>query len=156
MIAALSAPVALELARVVLAAHLLVIAFNVFGLIVVPLGAWRGWGWVRGCVWRAAHLLALAAVAAQAAWGRVCFLTFWQSDLMERAGQQGYTAGLIQTWVDRLVYWDVPLGYFTALYLAVWAYALLLWWRVPPRCRRRSSPADSSASAASSRSGRLP
>jgi len=156
MTAALSAPVALDLSRTVLGVHLAVIAFNLFGLVAVPLGAWRGWRWVRGCAWRAAHLLALAVVAAQAAWGRACFLTVWQSDLLQRAGRAGYAAGLIQTWVDRVVYWNLPFGFFTALYLAVWIYALALWWRVPPRCRRRSSPADSSASAASSSSGRLP
>ncbi len=156
MTAALSAPVALDLSRVVLGVHLAVIAFNLFGLVAVPVGAWRGWRWVRGCAWRVAHLLALAVVAAQAAWGRACFLTVWQSDLLQRAGRAGYAAGLIQTWVDRVVYWNLPLGFFNALYLAVWIYALALWWRVPPRCRRRRSPADSSASAASSNSGRLP
>ena len=156
MNSALSAAGALELAHVVLGVHLLVIAFNAFGLIAIPLGAWRGWRWVRGCVWRAAHLLALAVVAAQAAWGRACFLTFWQSDLMQRAGERGYTAGLIQTWIDRLVFWNLPLGFFTAVYLAVGLYALALWWRMPPRCGRRSAQPSSSASAASSRSGRSP
>ena len=35
------------LGQLVLAVHLVVIAFNIAGLIVVPLGAALGWRWVR-------------------------------------------------------------------------------------------------------------
>ncbi|MDE1978338.1 MAG: DUF2784 domain-containing protein [Thiomonas sp.] len=146
----------LQLAHLVLAVHLGVIVFNVAGLIVVPLGAWRRWRWVRGCVWRAAHLLSMAVVAAQAALGRACFLTLWQSALMQDAGQRGYTAGLIQTWIDHLIFWNLPLAVFTVIYLAVGAYTLALWWWVPPRCRRVRAQPSSKANAASSTSGQTP
>ncbi|MBU2721588.1 DUF2784 domain-containing protein, partial [Acidithiobacillus ferridurans] len=46
----------LWLAQVILVVHILIIAFNVFGLIAIPLGAWRGWRWVRIFWWRALHL----------------------------------------------------------------------------------------------------
>ena len=62
-------------ALAVLAVHVAVIAFNVGGLIVIPIGAWRGWHWVRVFWWRALHLALLVAVAAQAVVGRTCFLT---------------------------------------------------------------------------------
>jgi len=143
----MSAAHVLELARFVLAVHLLVIGFNVAGLIVIPVGRWLHWRWVRGCLWRTAHLLSMAVVAAQAALGRVCFLTSWQTELMQRAGQQGYRAGLIQTWIDHVVFWNVPLSVFTALYLAVGGYTLALWWWVPPRCRRNSQPAHNATAA---------
>ena len=146
----------LSLAHLVLAIHLVVIGFNVGGLIVVPLGAWRRWPWVRGCLWRAAHLLSMAVVAAQAALGRACFLTVWQSDLMQDAGSHGYTAGLIQTWIDHLIFWNLPLAVFTVIYLAVGAYTLALWWWVPPRCRRARAQPSSSADRASSTSGKSP
>lgn len=84
---------ALEFAHLVLGVHLRIIVFNLAGLIVIPLGAWLGWRWVRSCLWRAAHLLSMAVVAAQAALGRACFLTLWQSDLMQQVGLQGIVPG---------------------------------------------------------------
>ena len=147
---------ALEFAHLVLGVHLLIIAFNIAGLVVIPLGVWLRWRWVRSCLWRTAHLLSMAVVAAQAALGRACFLTLWQSDLMEQAGRHGDRAGLIQTWVDHLIFWNLPLSVFTVIYLAVGAYTLGLWWWAPPRCGRRKAQPDSSAKAASKTSGQSP
>ena len=117
------------LAQTVLAVHVLIIAFNIAGLIVVPLGSWRGWRWVREPIWRSAHLLALAVVALQAVLGRACFLTLWQDELQGSAAR----VPLIQHWVDKLIFWPLPMAFFTTLYVLVFAYVLLLWWRWPPR-----------------------
>jgi hypothetical protein len=112
----------------VLGAHLLVIAFNVFGLFAIPLGAWRGWGFVRVRWWRALHVASFAIVALQAALGRACFLTLWQDQL---AGG-GRSEPLIMSWVNRMIYWPLPIWVFTAAYLVLFAYVLLLWKLVPP------------------------
>ncbi len=116
------------LAWTVLGIHLAIIAFNVAGLVLIPLGARRGWRWVRRFGWRLAHLLILAVVAVQALLGRACLLTIWQFDL---AGH-GTRAPLIAHTINRLLYWPLPLWVFTALYVAVWLYVVVLWWRVPP------------------------
>jgi len=49
------------LALVVLAVHVAVIAFNVFGLIAIPLGGLLDWRFVRVFWWRSLHLALLAA-----------------------------------------------------------------------------------------------
>jgi hypothetical protein len=121
------------LGQAVLAAHLAVIAFNVFGLVAIPLGAWRGWAWVRVRWWRLLHLASLAVVALQAALGRACFLTLWQDSLTGG----GHADPLIVRWVNSVIYWPLPIWVFTAAYLAVFVYVLALWWRVPPRRRGR-------------------
>ena len=69
------------MAELVLALHLAIIAFNVFGLVAVPVGALAGWRFVRVRWWRLLHLVSLAAVALQALLGRACFLTLWQGEL---------------------------------------------------------------------------
>ena len=122
----------LWLAQAILAFHILIIAFNVFGLIAIPLGAWRGWQWVRIFWWRALHLAALLVVAVQALLGSLCFLTIWQGELQEAAGRQGYRLPLIQTWVNHLLFWHLPMFFFTTIYVLIWIGALLLWWKVPP------------------------
>ena len=70
------------LAEAVLAAHVLVILFNVAGLILIPLGAWFNWRIVRIAWLRLLHLGLLAVTAAQAVAGRACILTIWQQSLL--------------------------------------------------------------------------
>ena len=121
-------------AMTVLALHLAIIAFNVAGCVLIPLGAWRGWGWVRGFWWRLAHLLSLAVVAVQAMLGRACFLTLWQGELSGSL----HVEPLIESWVNRLIYWDFPLWVFTAGYVAVFVYVIALWVWVRPRRSKRN------------------
>lgn len=116
-------------AILILAVHAAIIVFNVAGLVLIPLGAWRGWCWVRGFGWRLLHLLCLATVAAQALAGRACFLTVWQ---MQADGEEP-AQPLIAGWINRLIYWPLPLWVFTVLYALVLLYVLWLWRQVPPR-----------------------
>lgn len=118
----------IELAEIVLAVHVGIILFNVFGLVVIPIGGWRGWRFVRGFWWRALHVAAMAAVAVQAVAGRACFLTLWQGEL---TGSASHTP-LIMGWVNQVIYWPLPLWVFTVAYVVVLLYVLVLCWLVPP------------------------
>jgi hypothetical protein len=127
------------LAAAVLVFHLLVVLFNFFGMIVIPLGAWRGWGFVRVFWWRALHLAILALVAVQAVLGQACFLTLWQGQLQRWAGEGLSDAPFIARFINRLLFWPLPLWVFAVLYVAVCAYVLLLWRLVPPAHRLRQN-----------------
>jgi Protein of Unknown function (DUF2784) len=117
-------------ANAILAAHAAIIFFNVFGLVAVPIGAACGWQFVRIRWWRILHILLLAAVAAQALLGQACVLTLWQAAF---AGASADRTPLIARWVDRIIYWPLPIWVFAVLYVAVFGYALALFWVVPPR-----------------------
>jgi hypothetical protein len=119
-------------AAAILALHLAIIGFNIAGLIAIPLGAALGWRWVRVRWWRALHLASWALVAIQAGLGRACILTIWE-DRLTGAGPQ---PPLIQRWVDAVIYWPLPILVFSAIYLALFAAVVLLWWKVPPLGRR--------------------
>lgn len=119
-----------EAAQLVLAVHLLVIGFNVFGLVAIPVGAWLGWEFVRIRWWRVLHVVSMAAVALQAIAGRACFLTDWQAML---SGEDAAAEPLIVRWVNAAIYWPIPLWVFTAAYVAVLIYVLALWRLAPPR-----------------------
>lgn len=123
------------LAALVLSIHVLIIAFNLFGLVAVPLGAWRGWSFVHRPVWRLAHIASLGVTALQAALGRLCFLTEWQA-LSE---DQTRPEPLIMGWVNAMIYWPLPLWVFTLIYLLVFAYAVAMLWIVPLRRRAKVS-----------------
>lgn len=117
------------LGQAILAAHLVVIIFNVAGLVAIPVGAKLGWRWVRIRWWRSLHIASWALVAVQAAFGRACFLTLWQDEL---AGT-GPEPPLVMRVVNSLIYWPLPMWVFTAVYLALFALAIGLWWWVPTR-----------------------
>ncbi|HVK40875.1 MAG TPA: DUF2784 domain-containing protein [Phenylobacterium sp.] len=117
----------------VLAAHLAVIGFNLFGLVAIPLGAWRGWSFVRVRWWRLLHLASFAVVAMQALLGRACFLTIWQDDLS--GGEAGDP--LVMRVVNSLIYWPLPMWAFTAAYVTLFVYVLALWRLVPAKPSRR-------------------
>ena len=117
------------LAEAVLATHLAIIFFNLFGLVAVPIGAVCGWRFVHIRWWRVLHVASLAVVALQATLGRACILTLWQARLEGSAT----AAPLLMRWVEGLVYWRLPLWVFAALYIVVFGYALALLRLVPPR-----------------------
>jgi hypothetical protein len=120
-------------AGAILAAHVAIILFNLFGLVTIPIGGLCRWRFVRIRWWRVLHILLLAAVAVQAVAGRACVLTLWQAAL---SGAAGAPAPLIIGWVDRLIYWRLPIWVFAVLYVVVFGYALALFWLVPPRRSR--------------------
>ncbi|MDB5496046.1 MAG: hypothetical protein JWP28_77 [Phenylobacterium sp.] len=123
------------LGEVILSVHLVVIAFNVLGLIAIPLGAARGWRWVRIRWWRLLHIASWAVVALQAMLGRACFLTLWQDQLTGASGEP-----LIMRWVNGLIYWPLPIWVFGAMYLVLFALVIALWWLVPANPRPSSAP----------------
>lgn len=116
-------------ATAVLAVHVAVILFNVVGMIAIPLGAWRGWSFVRVFWWRALHVASWAVVAIQALLGEACFLTIWEGALR---GAGGETMPLVERWVRAAIYWPLPLWVFAAIYIAALVYVLALWRLVPP------------------------
>lgn len=116
-------------AEAVLAAHLVVIGFNFFGLVAIPLGGWLGWRFVRIRWWRWLHLASMAVVAIQALAGRACVLTLLQASL---SGAEGAPAPLVMQTVNRLVFWPLPMWVFTAAYVLLFGYVVLLMRLVPP------------------------
>jgi len=123
------------LAYLVLGLHLAIIGFNLFGLIVIPVGAWRGWTFVRRPVWRLLHIVSLGIVALQAAFGRACFLTIWYDSL---AGDTPTETPLIMGWINDLILWPLPMWAFALGYGLILVYVLALAWLVPPdrgRCK---------------------
>ncbi len=119
-------------ALAVLYFHSAVVLFNVFWLIAVPLGAWFGWQFVRSFGWRILHLAALVIVAAQAAAGRLCFLTLIQNELQAASGGATPPSPLTRIIMD-VIYWPLPGWVFAPLYMLALGFAAYLWFAVPPR-----------------------
>ena len=116
------------LTALILAIHLSIILFNVLGLVIIPIGAWKGWRFVHAPVLRLLHIASWAIVALQAALGRPCFLTDWQSTL---EGGSDAAEPLVMRWVNGIIYWPLPIWVFSVIYLLAFGYVLALLWIVP-------------------------
>jgi hypothetical protein len=126
------------LADAVLLLHFAVIVFVVGGLAAVLVGNAAGWRWVNDWWFRLAHLLAIGVVVVQSWLGQHCPLTIVESWLRVQAGAQAYQQSFIEHWVQRIIYYDIPLWVFTLVYTAFAALVVLAWWRYPPRRNWRS------------------
>ncbi|MBV8170462.1 MAG: DUF2784 domain-containing protein [Candidatus Eremiobacteraeota bacterium] len=122
----------MELAQTVLGIHLIFVGFIAFGLIAIPIGARLGWEFVSIFWWRALHLAAIAIVALQKFAGKLCFLTTWEFGLLRTSGHSDADMQPLFAFGSRLIHWNMPLWFFSALYALTLLYVCWLWWCFPP------------------------
>jgi hypothetical protein len=120
------------LADIVLAIHFLIAAFIAAGLILVPIGALRGWGWTRWRRLRLVHAGLMVFVAIEAVIGMTCPLTEIEAVLRGTQAPESFWGHHLA----QLLYWDLPMDFFIALYVACALWAVGLWLLYPPEPRR--------------------
>lgn len=129
---------AAALADAILVLHVGIVAFVVLGTVLILIGGWRRWQWVRGFKWRLTHLLLMVFVVLQTWLGELCPLTVWEQALRRRAGQVAYDESFIEHWLSQLIFFEAPWWAFVAAYTGFAALMLVAWVKVPPRMRSRT------------------
>lgn len=129
-------------ADLVLLIHVGFVVFVVVGQILIMIGGWRRWAWVRNLRFRLAHMAAIGFVVAQAWLGQTCPLTLWEMQLRRLAGEASYPGSFIAHWLEALLYYQAPPIVFTLVYSAFGLLVALSWWWLPPRRRRPHSLRD--------------
>lgn len=129
----------LFLADLILATHVLFVAFVVLGLVAVLFGKYRRWGWVRDLRFRLAHLVAIGIVMAESWFGLTCPLTEWESRSRETAGGAAYSGSFIQHWLHKILFYDFDPWVFTVAYTVFGILVLLAWLLVPPEQLRNKN-----------------
>jgi len=118
--------------------HFAYVLFVVLGLVVIWMGFFLGWSFVRNVWFRLAHLLAIGYVVAESLLGIICPLTLWENELRLWAGSDGlYQNSFIQYWVHRVMFYDASEITFTIIYVLFFSLVLLSFWFVPPWWSRR-------------------
>ena len=130
----------LVLADLVLILHAAFVAFVLFGLVLIWIGRFRRWAFVRKFSFRLAHLAAIGVVAAESLAGFVCPLTTWENHLRLLAGnEKRYEGSFIQHWLHRVMFFDGSERVFTIAYILFFLVVALSLCLVPPRRPWRTS-----------------
>ena len=120
-------------ADVVLVTHALFAAFVVLGLILIFVGKFLSWLWVRNPWFRITHLLGVGVVVLQSWFGVICPLTNWEMELRSRAGETTYNGSFISHWLNELLYYQAPFWIFVVCYTVFGGLVLASWFLVRPR-----------------------
>ena len=131
-------------ADAILVTHVLFAAFVVFSLILIFVGKFLSWRWVRNPWFRVTHLLGICVIVLQSWFGVICPLTIWEMDLRSKAGETIYEGSFIRHWLKELLYYQAPPWVFVVCYTAFAGLVLASWFLVRPRafsagCQRGAS-----------------
>ncbi len=119
-------------ANALLAIHMLFVIFMVGGQILIYLGHFMQWLWVRNPWFRVFHLIGIGVVVLQSWVGVLCPLTIWEMALRERAGTETYSGSFIQHWLQSLLYYSAPEWVFIMCYTLFGSLVLASWFIVRP------------------------
>jgi hypothetical protein len=131
------------LANLIVVVHAVYVAFVVFGLLAILVGAARGWKWVRNPIFRVAHISAIGFVVAEALIGMDCPLTVWEERLRRMAGQKSYSGDFLAYWAHRLMFFEGPTWVVTLAQCVFGGAVLAAFLFAPPRWRSGSKEAPS-------------
>lgn len=119
------------LADLVLITHFAIAAFLVLGMVFIPLGAYWRWDWVRARRLRQIHLGLMILIAIEALFHVTCPLTTLEAYLRNTTAPESFWMHQL----SQLLYWDLPIQFFTFLYLGCALWIIALWKYVPPRSK---------------------
>ena len=121
------------LADSLLVLHVAFVAYVVLGLVLIYLGHFLSWSWVRNLWFRATHLIAIGIVVVQSWLGVICPLTTWEMALRRQAGDASYEGSFVQHWLHAILYFSAPEWVFILSYSVFGALVLLSWFVIRPR-----------------------
>ena len=119
-------------ADAIIVTHVLFVAFVVIGLILVYVGFFLAWQWVRNPWFRIAHLVGIGVVVLQSWFGVICPLTTWEMNLRTKAGKNVYDGSFVTHWLNQLLYYQAPSWVFVVCYTVFGGLVFFSWFVVRP------------------------
>ena len=104
------------LADLVVVVHALYVGGVVFGLLLIWIGLFCRWQWVRSFWFRAVHLLLIGVVVVESILGLVCPLTAWEDALREKAGEPVQQGTFIGRMAHDLIFYQASGWVFVTAY----------------------------------------
>ncbi|MBN2218556.1 MAG: DUF2784 domain-containing protein [Pirellulales bacterium] len=121
------------LADAIVVLHAGYVAFVLFGVPAILLGAWRGWGFARNFWFRMIHLFMIGVVALEAIVGVMCPLTDWEIQLRRAAGQSFEQGSFVGRLAHRLIFVDASPEVLTLGYILFAVVVMVMFVAIRPR-----------------------
>jgi uncharacterized protein DUF2784 len=128
-------------ADLVLYLHVAFVVFVILGLLLILIGNFAGWAWIRNGWFRLAHLAAIGVVVLQSWLGKICPLTTLEMWLRVQAGDAVYPGAFVAHWLQRILYYDLPAWVFALAYTVFALLVLASWIWIRPRPIRNNKGA---------------
>jgi hypothetical protein len=116
------------LADLVLLTHFAIAAFLAAGMLLIPIGAYWRWSWVRAQRLRQIHAGLIVLITIEAIFHITCPLTILEALLRRNHAPESFWGDQI----SKILYWDLPLEFFAILYGCCVVWVLYLWKSIPP------------------------
>ena len=120
-------------ADIILLLHVSFVLFVVIGLILIFIGKFGRWAWIRNFWFRLAHLVAIGFVVIQSWFGVICPLTTLEMALRAQAGRVTYRSTFVSHWLETLLYYEAPAWAFAVSYTIFGILVVGSWFWVHPR-----------------------
>jgi hypothetical protein len=127
------------LADAVVIIHAAYVAFVVFGLIAILLGAAMRWRWTRSLAFRITHLAAIALVCLESIVGVMCPLTSLENSIRAQSGATRYPGDFVAHWTHRMIFYNFPPWIFTTAYISFALLVAITFIAIPPRRPSRAT-----------------
>ena len=121
--------------------HAVYVLTVVLGQVLITIGAFRGWSWVRRWDLRIIHTAMILIVVLESWFGITCPLTTWEKQLREASGGSSYEGDFIADIVHEALFFELPNWAFTAIYTGFGLLVITSWWWCTPR--RKTKVTDS-------------
>jgi len=125
------------LADMIVAIHVAIASFVVFGQVLVLIGLGLKWRWIRNLWFRLAHLATIVMVVLIDISGLRCPLTIWEDELRRRAGQSIEEGTFVGRCLHNLLAYDFDLWVFTVFYTSFALLVLATFIFAPPCWRKQ-------------------
>ena len=125
------------MADLILIVHFSIVIFVTASFALVPVGCILGWEWPKNKKFRVIHLGLIVIITLETFIGMTCPLTALENSLRD----EGESRTFIGYWVNELIYWDLNVTFFIALYFAI-IYTLMVYAYTSSTTHRNSILAD--------------
>ena len=119
------------LADIILILHFLVVIFITVGFLLVPIGYYYDWRWIKNFKLRLFHFGLMFIVTFETLVGITCPLTSIENYLRGINNSKSF----ISFWIEKIIYWDFPTSFFIFLYFVFLGWTLLMWEIYPPKLK---------------------
>jgi hypothetical protein len=116
----------------VYAIHLIYALVIIIGFILILVGFFADWRWIRNFIFRLIHLLMIGIVAVESIFNVECPLTWLEYKLMSLDGIKHGSMPFIAGIVDRILYYNFPIWLFNLIYISFGLSVLIIWFAIPP------------------------